>query len=86
MIPLRPVICLLAQGINVVIEVADSPPRVVKAMQLPLHDVRELSLQILQRLQKDRTLWDKVGRLAEAFLPTPRICRSWPALRRNQAS
>jgi hypothetical protein len=39
-----------------------------------------------RRSQKDRTAWDKVGRLTEAYLPVARICRPWPTLRPSHAS
>jgi RNA-directed DNA polymerase len=62
-------------------------PTNIKALAAFRYHVAVLWYRALRRRsQKDRTMWDKVGRLTEAFLPTPRICRPWPAVRRNYAS
>src|SRR5438552_7828058 len=34
-----------------------------------------------RRSQKDRTAWERIGRLANDFLPTPRILHPWPEQR-----
>ena len=34
-----------------------------------------------RRSQKDRTTWDRIGRIAEQWLPLPRITHPWPSLR-----
>ena len=34
-----------------------------------------------RRSQKDRTTWDRIGRIAEQWLPMPRITHPWPSQR-----
>lgn len=34
-----------------------------------------------RRSQKDRTTWDRIGRIAEQWLPMPRITHPWPSVR-----
>jgi group II intron reverse transcriptase/maturase len=54
-------------------------PTNIKALAAFRHHVSVLWGHALRRRsQKDRTTWDTVGRLREAFLPRPRICRPWP--------
>jgi group II intron reverse transcriptase/maturase len=54
-------------------------PTNIKALGSFRYHVSVLWCRALRRRsQKDRTAWDKVGRLTEAYLPMPRICRPWP--------
>ena len=47
-----------------------------------LHHVKRLWLRTLRRRsQRDCTTWERVARLAAAFLPTPRILHPWPHAR-----
>lgn len=62
-------------------------PTNIKALAAFRHHVSVLWGRALRRRsQKDRTTWDTVGRLTEAFLPIPRICRPWPTLGKSYAS
>jgi hypothetical protein len=46
------------------------------------HHVGRLWLQTLRRRsQKDRFSWDRLTRLAEEWLPTPRLLHPWPDAR-----
>ena len=46
------------------------------------HHVRVLWGRTLRRRsQKDRTSWDRIARLAEEWLPKPRILHPWPNVR-----
>jgi hypothetical protein len=33
------------------------------------------------RSQKDRTRWDRIARIADAWLPLPRVLHPWPGVR-----
>ncbi|MGI9288989.1 MAG: group II intron reverse transcriptase/maturase [Pseudomonadales bacterium] len=47
-----------------------------------LHAVKRHWLRALRRRgQRDKTTWDKIARLARAFLPTPRARHPWPDAR-----
>ena len=47
-----------------------------------LHAVKRHWLRALKRRgQRDRTTWDKIARLARAYLPTPRAQHPWPDAR-----
>jgi RNA-directed DNA polymerase len=47
-----------------------------------LHHVKRLWLRTLRRRsQRDCTTWERVARLAAAFMPTPRILHPWPHAR-----
>jgi RNA-directed DNA polymerase len=44
------------------------------------HHVMDLWRRSLRRRsQKDRTTWERMARVAEAFLPQPRILHPWPS-------
>jgi len=46
------------------------------------HHVVDLWRRILQRRsQKDRTRWDRIAQIADAWLPKPRILHPWPDAR-----
>lgn len=47
-----------------------------------LHAVKRYWLKALKRRgQRDKTTWDKIARLARAYLPTPRARHPWPDAR-----
>nr|WP_294551357.1 hypothetical protein [uncultured Rhodopila sp.] len=61
-------------------------PTNIRALAAFRYHVSVLWCRALRRRgQKDRTAWDKVERLTEAYLPAACICRPWPTLRRSHA-
>ena len=53
-----------------------------RALQTFRSNVTDLWRRALRRRsEKDRTTWQQIGRLADAFLPKPRILHPWPTQR-----
>ena len=57
-------------------------PTASRAMRAFRHQVTELWLRTLQRRgQKDLTTWERITKLAAAWLPKPAIRHPWPSAR-----
>jgi hypothetical protein len=59
--------------------VAPTNMRAFKAFRHHIVDLWRRALR--RRSQRDRTTWADMDRLAERFLPKPRIIHSWPSQR-----
>jgi RNA-directed DNA polymerase len=53
--------------------------RALRAFRDRVHDLWRRSLR--RRSQRDRTTWERSGKLADDFLPKPRILHPWPSVR-----
>ena len=59
-----------------------SVPTNSKSMSAFRHHVVNLWRRTLRyRSQKDRTRWDRIARIADAWLPQPRVLHPWPGVR-----
>ncbi len=57
-------------------------PTNIRALDAFRHHVTDLWRRSLRRRsQKDRTSWERITKLADDFLPKPRILHPWPQLR-----
>jgi RNA-directed DNA polymerase len=57
------------------------PTNIISLRAFRLHVVNLWQRTLRRRSQKDRTIWDRMDRIANDWLPSPRILHPWPEVR-----
>ena len=57
------------------------PTNIISLRTFRLHVVNLWQRTLRRRSQKDRTIWDRLDRIANDWLPSPRILHPWPEVR-----